>query len=600
MNKFGGLMDANAKIPFVKETVLRTLVALCLVGVGTGCSKPSESADLAPDTVYFNGNIITMNDSLPTVEAVAVTDGKISTVGDLEEVEAARGDHTRWVDLQGNTLMPGFFDSHSHLALTAAKLAVVNTDPPPAGSADSIARIQNLLRERLSNEPPAPGAWLVGWGYDHAMLAEGRHPTRTDLDAVSAEVPIMLIHFSTHQIVLNRAGLARSGITAQTQDPEGGRILRESDGMEHNGILQENAMYPVAFPILNDLMTGGADTTSGDPPTESALQRMDYALQEYASRGFTTVTEMGGTPLSLNLLQEMSRQRRLTLDVVATGLSQAFTIEQIEALYSKTYRDRLRVGGLKVVLDGGSPGRSAYLSAPYYRQRAGEQGYRGFPLFEDTSELNDLIELSYRAHVPVYIHALGDAAVEQAMATIEYARAAAPGEDRRTQLIHVQQAREEQLDKIAELGATITFQVAHNYNLGDFHERFIYGPGRTARLNPARSALDRDISVSIHHDSPVHPVDQMMLIWAAVNRVTRSGRVIGPEQRIAVMDALKASTINAAYQFFEDDMKGSIEPGKSADFVVLSSNPLNVDPLAIKDIQIVETIKDGVSVYRKE
>ncbi|MCZ6658450.1 MAG: amidohydrolase [Gammaproteobacteria bacterium] len=589
-----------SKPPPLKAAPFRTLAALCLVWVGTGCSKLPESADRAPDTVYFNGDIITMNDRLPTVEAVAVTDGKISWVGDVEAVAAAGGGHTRWVDLQGNTLMPGFFDSHSHLALTAAKLAAVNTDPPPAGPADSIASIQRLLRERLSNQPPAPGDWLVGWGYDHAMLAEGRHPTRTDLDAVSAEVPIMLIHFSSHQIVVNSAGLERSGITAQTQDPQGGRILRAPDGLEPNGILQENAMYPVALPILNALMTGGADTAAGDPPTESALQRMDDALQEYASRGFTTVTEMGATQLSINVLREMSRQRRLTLDVVATGISKAFTVEQIAALYSAGYRDRLRVGGLKIVLDGGSPGRSAYLSAPYHRQLSSEQGYRGFPQFEDASELNDLVASSYRAHVPVYIHALGDAAVEQATATIEHAHAAAPGEDRRTQLIHVQQAREEQLDKIAEIGATITFQVAHNYYFGDFHEKFIYGPRRTARLNPARSALDRGISVSIHHDSPVHPVDQMMLIWATVNRVTRSGRVIGHEQRIDVMDALKASTINAAFQFFEDDVKGSIEPGKSADLVVLSSNPLKVDPLAIKDIQIIETIKDGASIYRKQ
>ncbi len=166
--------------------------------------------------------------------------------------------------------------------------------------------------------------------------------------------------------------------------------------------------------------------------------------------------------------------------------------------------------------------------------------------------------------------------------------------------VHVQQALEAQLDKIADIGATITFQAAHNYYFGDLHEAFIYGPQRTARLNPARSALDRNISVSIHHDSPVHPVNQMLLIWTTVNRVTRSGKVIGPDQRISVMDALKASTINAAYQFLEDDWKGSIEPGKAADFVVLSANPLEVDPLTIKDIQIVETIKDGESVYRRK
>ncbi len=574
--------------------------ALCVVAVATGCSRPPEpqSVGLAPDTVYFNGDILTMNDSLPTVEAVAVTDGRISWVGDIAELKAARADDTHWVDLQGATLLPGFFDSHSHLTLTAAKLATVNVDPPPAGAADSIASIQRLLRERLTNQPPAGGDWLVGWGYDHAMLAENRHPSRTDLDAVSVDVPIVLIHFSSHQVVVNSAGLAQLAITAETADPTGGRILREAGSRQPNGILQESAMYPVVLPVLNELMTGSADAAAGDPPSEDALQRLEDALQEYASRGFTTVTEMAATPLSMGLLQEMSRQQRLALDVVVAGNARMFTSEQIAALYSADYRGRLRLGGVKIVLDGGSPGRSAYLLAPYHQQLAGEQDYRGFPQFE-AAELNDLVESSYRAQVPVYIHALGDAAVAQAIDAIEHAQAAVPGKDRRTQLIHVQQALETQLDEIAALGATITFQAAHNYYFGDLHEAFIYGPERTARLNPARSSLDRGISISIHHDSPVHPVDQMLLIWTTVNRVTRSGKVIGPDQRISVMDALRASTINAAYQFFEDKEKGSIEPGKTADFVVLSANPLKVDPLTIKDIQIVETIKEGVTVYRR-
>ena len=574
------------------------LFAWCLILAAAGCSRPAESqsADPTPDAVYFNGDILTMNDSQPAVEAVAVTDGRISWVGDV--ADAPRSDQTRWVDLQGRTLLPGFFDSHGHLTLTAAKLATVNIDPPPAGPADSIASIQRVLRERLSSRPFAAEEWLVGWGYDHAMLTENRHPTRADLDAVSTDVPIVLIHFSSHQVVVNSTGLARLAITAETPDPAGGRILREPDGMQPNGILQESAMYPVVLPVLNKLMSGNSDATSGNPPTEDALQRLDDALLEYASRGFTTVTEMAATPLSMNLLREASRQQRLTLDVAAAGNSRMFTLDQIAALYSPGYRERLRLAGVKIVLDGGSPGRSAYLLAPYHQQLAGEQDYRGFPQFEQT-ELDVLVESSYRARIPVYIHALGDAAVEQAIETIERAQAAVPGEDRRTQLIHVQQALEAQLDKIADIGATITFQAAHNYYFGDLHEAFIYGPQRTARLNPARSALDRNISVSIHHDSPVHPVDQMLLIWTTVNRVTRSGRVIGEKQRISVLDALKASTINAAYQFFEDDVKGSIEPGKSADFVVLSANPLEVDPLAINDIQIVETIKDGVTVYRR-
>ncbi|MCZ6718437.1 MAG: amidohydrolase [Gammaproteobacteria bacterium] len=591
--------------PIPKPNFLAALC--CFVMLLSGCSESEEPVSAAvpvaswvpAESIYFNGEIITMNDLQPEAEAVAVLDGKIVMAGDYADAKAHADGHTRWIDLAGKTLLPGFFDAHSHATLTAAKLAVVNTDPPPAGSANSITSIQRALRDGLASAPPEVGEWLIGWGYDNAMLEEGRHPTRDDLDKVSLTVPIVLIHFSSHQVVLNSKGLELADISADSEDPEGGRILRFSDSREPNGILQENAQYPVVLPILDGLLAGGADVAAGEAPGESALQRMDYALQEYAAAGFTTVTEMGASRLSMALLQEMARQQRLPLDVIAFGFNKIFTVEQISALYAEDYRNHFRVGGLKVVLDGGSPGRTAYLREPYFKQFSGEKDYRGYPHIQNQAELNALVESNYRAGTPVHIHALGDAALDQAIEAVQAAETAVPGEGRRTQLIHIQQAQGDQLDKLAKLDVTLTFQVAHNFYFGDFHRDFIYGPARTARLNPAREALDRGLSVTIHHDSPVHPIDQMMLIWASVNRVTRTGKVIGPEQKITVMDALKASTLSAAYQFSEEDTKGSIETGKLADFVILSDNPLTVDPMMLKDILVMETIKEGKTIHRK-
>ncbi|MGI9295177.1 MAG: amidohydrolase [Pseudomonadales bacterium] len=575
------------------------LVAVCLIGGCTSHNSANTAAKNAAVTIYANGDIITMNDTQPSAEAIAVQDGKVVLVGNLNDIRQRVGEAATNIDLNGKTLLPGFIDSHSHVAMTAAKLAVVNTDPPPAGPADSINSIQRVLRERLASSPPAPGEWLVGWGYDNAMLAEGRHPTRADLDAVSTEVPILLIHFSTHQVVVNRKGLALAGISAQTPDPQGGRILRLPNSREPNGILQENAMYAVAFPVLDALLVGDADVAAGEAPTEQALQRVDNALREYAAQGFTTVTEMGATPQSMALLQEMAKQDRLPLDVTAVALSKVYTAEQLKSLYSRVYRNRFRVGGAKIILDGGSPGRSAWLREPYYKQLAGEADYRGYPHIAKQAELDGLVESNYRAANPVYIHALGDAAVDQALTAIKTAQTAVPGEGRRTQLIHVQQVQEDQFDALANLDVTLTFQVAHNFYFGDYHRDVIYGPQRTVRLNPMQSALDRGLSVTVHHDSPVHPIDQLTLIWAAVNRVTRSGQVIGAEQKISVVDALKASTINAAYQFFEEDAKGSIEAGKLADFVILSDNPLKIDPMQLNQIQVLETIKEGKSIFRR-
>ena len=556
------------------KTVLLVVLCGCVVLL-SGCSSQLVPAE----SIYFNGDIITMNDSQPEAEAVVVVDGRIVMVGDYDEAEALSDSQTRWIDLAGTTLLPGFFDSHGHLTGVASKLALVNVDPPPAGAANNINSIQLALRERLESAPPAAGEWLIASGYDHSQLAEGRHPTRYDLDEVSADIPIMLRHFSGHQVVVNSKGLELAGISAESEDPAGGRILRFLNSREPNGILQESAQSLVRG------LSGGAGVAPGGMPGEDVLQRVDSALSVYAAQGFTTVTNMGG---SGDLLREMARQGRLPLDVVGAGSNEAFSTE---------YEGRFRVAGSKMVLDGGSPGRSAYLREPYFIQLPGEQGYRGYPRYESQAEIDAQVLGYYQAGIPTHIHALGDAAVDQAIAAVQAAEAAVPGDDRRTQLIHVQQVQEDQLETLSTLEVTLTFQVGHNFYFGDFHREVIYGPERTARLNPARSAIDHGLSVTIHHDAPIHPVDQLLLIWTTVNRVTRSGKVIGPEQRISVMEALKASTINAAYQFFEEDSKGSIEVGKLADFVVLSDNPLEVDPMTLKDLQVMETIKEDVTIY---
>ena len=329
----------------VKHGLVLTLVVFC---AGCGDSAPPSTPDgengAGPVSMYYNGPILTMTDTPARVQAVAVRDGRIAMLGTPGNIKAQFGDEVDAIDLQGKTLMPGFFDSHSHAVMSAAKLAVVNTDPPPAGPADSISSIQRVLQNRLVTAPPAAGEWLIGWGYDNAMLADARHPTRADLDAVSTEVPIVLIHFSSHQVVVNSIGLERSNISAKTPDPAGGRIERWPGSREPNGILQEKAMYGVMFPVLNTLLAGGADVEGGEAPGESALLRMEAVIQAYLEQGFTTVTEMAATPLPMKLLQEMARQQRLPVDMIAMPLSPAYEVEQVSGLYSPSYSNRLRVG----------------------------------------------------------------------------------------------------------------------------------------------------------------------------------------------------------------------------------------------------------------
>lgn len=559
------------------------LGALILVLIGATAQAAS------PVTVYSNGTILTMNDAMPQAEAVAVKDGRILAVGSKRDVMEKAGGQAQIIDLKGKTLMPGFIDSHSHLGLVGTKLALANMSNPPAGPIKSIEDIKQGFREWIKehNIKPGDGRIAAGWGYDHTQLKEHRHPTRDDLDQVSKDIPIVLIHFSTHQTVLNTPALKLFKIDENTPDPEGGRILRKKDGKTPNGILQETASIPVKLKIFGTSY-------------EEKKRRILKAQQNYLENGFTTAMEAAVLDKEwVDAFRHLGRDGDLKLDI--NGLAFFKVADELLANYEqdRKYKNHFRLAGVKLILDGGSPGRSAFLRDPYYVQKEGEKYFRGVPLFPKQEDIDRMVSNYYKNGWQAYIHALGDAAVDQAIHAIELAEKKYPGKDRRTQIIHVQLFHEDQIEKVAKLDATVTFQIAHVFYFGDFHRKETFGPQLAEHLCPIKSALDHGISVSIHHDAPVHPADQLFLIWAAVNRVTRSGHVLGPDERISVMDALKASTINAAYQLKEEKIKGSIEPGKLADFVLLSENPLKIDPLKIKDIKVLETIKEGQTVYRR-
>lgn len=246
---------------------------------------------------------------------------------------------------------------------------------------------------------------------------------------------------------------------------------------------------------------------------------IEDAIDHYASRGFTTAVECAAKPADLDLLQTMADEQRLKLDVIAFPFFAFMPPEEVAGRWSQDYRGRFRVGGQKLMLDGGSPGRTAYLREPYYKQLPGEANYRGYARCTQ-DDINDLVARCFAADVPLIIHALGDAALDQAIAALNVGRYVAPGEDRRTQLIHLQQVQEDQFDRLRDLDVTLTFQVAHNFYFGDFHEREIYGPRRTARLNPLASALKRGMSTT------------MALVRGTCPR--RTARAQPPHQRVTI------------------------------------------------------------------
>ncbi|MGI9287820.1 MAG: amidohydrolase [Pseudomonadales bacterium] len=562
--------------------------------VGSSCSGGQDKVAQQPsgqqvtlETIYFGGDILTMEGSTPEyVDAIGVANGKISFVGDTDAAMIMASNTTKTVDLAGKTLIPGFIDSHSHFLLTAVKLATVNLDPPPAGTVRSVAGIVESMRTELQEGTYDDENWLFGWGYDTAMLVDGRHPTKADLDLVSNDIPIALLHFSTHMVVANSRALDIMGIDEKSVAPEGGVIRRMPNSMEPNGVLEEQAIYPV-FERLGDIGKG-----------DRLVTLLDSAQELYVSNGFTTALEFGATPRDITSIKSYAASGKLKIDLIAAIIAASQGAAETAKVHSNEYLNHFRIAGGKINLDGGTPGRTAYLRDPYHTQEEGmPNDYRGYSSIERQEDLNAIIQEFYKRNVPIFIHALGDAAIDQAIVAIQSAQGKFPREDIRTQLIHLQVLREDQLETLEDLDVTLTFQNTHNFYFADFHNEVTLGPERTNKLNPLKSALEHGFSVTFHHDSPVHPVDSLGLIWIATNRAGRSGTVYGIEERLTPYQALYALTMAAAFQFFEEDKKGSLTAGKLADLLILSDNPLKIDRGKIRDIKVIETIKAGKTIY---
>lgn len=571
------------------------LLALTLVSLAVGCANrstetPGENAGKLPTiwanptTVYFNGDIVTVDEAQPSAEALAVRDGRILAVGSRTDVDKAVGEGSVVLrDLQGGTMLPGLIDAHGHISMTNNMQASANVSSPPVGSARSIDDILDLLKKHRLKYPEA--SWLTGWGYDESLLREQRHLTREDLDKVSSEIPIMLVHVSGHFMTCNTACLALAGITADSEDPKGGIIRRMPNSREPNGVLEEQAMAALrtAMPALSD---------------EAQLSLLDSTQQYYASQGITTVQDGASIGDNIRLMKAAGEKGLLYLDVVTYPYAPYLWKEIGEYPPSRAYDNHFRIGGFKLVLDGSPQGKTAWLTKPYLHPPHGQsQGYTGYATLDD-EKVEEYIEYAFAHDVPVLAHANGDAASDQLIGAVRAANKKLGKSDRRTVMIHAQTVREDQIEQMVEEGINPSYFVVHTFYWGDWHRDSVFGVERASRISPLRSSTEKGLRYTIHNDTPIVPPDMMRLLWSSVNRVTRSGEVLGEAQSATVMEGIRAMTIDAAHQYFEEDSKGSISAGKRADLVILDRNPLKVDAMVIKDIAVLETIKDGVTVFK--
>lgn len=574
---------------------IKSAIVIAMMWTLVACSKPAvEQGEITRDAaskqrsetmVYVNADIVTVATDSPSASALAVRDGLILAVGSREEVEAAAGQGFSLRDLAGKTLIPGLIDAHGHISLTALSKGFANVQPPPSGPIESIAQLQQVMKQWDEANPDAP--WLMGWGYDDSLLEEGRHPNREDLDKISREKPIMLSHVSGHLMACNSKCLDMAGISMNTANPPGGVIQRTDDGKTPNGVLEESAIYKV-YGILPAA------------PEAIRLAMLEQVQQYYASYGITTVQDGAAQDSNITDLQKIAASEKLYLDVVAFRLLSKGESLKEDLPVSQDYQDHFRVGGIKLVLDGSPQGKTAWLTEPYFFASAGQgKDYKGYPRL-DNAEVDNFVKSAFSNNVPVLAHANGDAAADQLISAVVSANKELGTADRRTVMIHAQTVREDQIDDMQSEGIIPSYFVAHTFFWGDWHRDSVFGEERAMRISPLKSSVVRNMPYTTHNDTPIVPPDMMRLLWAGVNRITRSGKVLGEAQRVSPLEALKSMTINAAYQFFEEDRKGSIEPGKLADLVILSANPLKVEASAIKDIQVEETIKEGETVYRRE
>ena len=523
--------------------------------------------------IYFGGPIRTMTDGeMPY--AVLTEDGKITAL--LNAAQAAAVTDAQPVDLGGRTLLPGFIDAHSHFSGVAAELMQIDLD-----GCTSVEAIQSRITTWIDQNRPEAGGWITCAGYDHNDLPEARNITRWELDAVSAGHPLVVKHKSGHMGVFNSLALEMLGVDENTPCPSGGTMGRTAEG-QLNGYMEEAAMSAL---------------TRRMPPIDLQvyMECMAKAQQIYFSYGITTAQEGAIRNILPQLYAQAIREKMFDIELI--GYSDLRSMEAVETHLQGSLRDydgNFRVGGYKIFLDGSPQGRTAWMRKPYL---GGDPDYVGYPMMEDEA-VYAAVRRACMEKRQILAHCNGDMACEQFLCACE--RVQAEGYDIaaiRPVMVHCQLLGADQIGRAKALGMILSFFVAHVWHWGDVHVRN-FGPERGEQISPVALAVELGIPYTFHQDAPVIKPDMLETLWCAVNRRSKSGRVLGPALAVSAEDALRAVTVNAAWQYGEEGKKGILAPGMAADFVILDRDPMAVPPEELRDLKVCMTIKKDKVVYQ--
>lgn len=537
-----------------------------------------------PTKVFSARRILTMNPMQPTATHVAVRDGRILAVGSEADVRA-------WGDVElddryaDKILMPGLVEGHCHLHEGVVWLYVYvgyYDRKGPDGKVWSGLKTIDAVVERLAEarERAEPGQNVVGWGFDPIYFGSQRM-TVNDLDRVSTEQAVVVMHASMHLMNTNSLALQRAGIDRDT-DIEG--VVRFENGEPTGELLEFAAMFPVTR------MLGNPFRTLGQSP-----ECLDMFGKVAQVAGVTTVTDLVNELVDdgIRTMADYTRREDFPVRIVPAasgmlfGLNVDQCLEKLDTLKTCNH-DKLHLGMVKLVIDGSIQGFTARVRWPGY--------YNGAPngiWVTAPGELNEIVERYHRAGVQLHIHTNGDEATEAALDAVERALELHPRPDHRHTLQHCQMADQAQFKRIAKLGMCVNLFANHLFYWGDAHYEMTIGPDRANRMNACGTAARLGVPFAIHSDAPITPIGPLFTAWCAVNRQTASGRTLGDSERISVEQALHAITMGAAYTLRMDDRIGSIEVGKYADFCVLQDDPTQVPPENLKDVAVLGTVIGG-------
>lgn len=565
-----------------KRAFMGGMSAAMLALAVSGCTTSGNAA--GADLIISGGPILTMDGDTPTyVEAVVVNDGKIVFTGSSAEAMKQKASGTIMKDLGGKTMLPGFVDAHGHFINAPGLAKQVNVSAPPVGKGDSITGIIAALKAHQATVNEPDGGWIIGYGYDGTQLKEGRELNRTDLDAAFPNHKVMIFHVSLHGAVLNSKAFEWAKVTKDTPTPAGGVIAREADGKTPAGLVMETAFLPIFSSLPK-------------PNEAELLELLKPGQMMYAENGYTVAVDGFTHEPDLRFLQKAAAGKRLFIDVVVLpGFTEMPMVVGKPEFQFGVWNNRLKLQGIKITQDGSPQGKTAYVTTPFLTGGPlGQKAWRG----ETTQSYDDFaktVAAVHKAGLQLFIHANGDATIDQAIKAVEAVGITAAG-DPRVQVIHSQFQRPDHLPKYKALGMTPSYFTNHTFFWGDVHRQNI-GEAKAAFISPMKAASDLGLHPSNHTDFNVTPLDPMFVLWSSMARMTRTGFALGPDQRIDAYLGLKGLTINAAWQFREEGNRGSIAKGKRADFVILSGDPVKTDVSKIRDIRIVETIKDGKTIF---